>query len=364
MQALRKKFPVLQQCIYANTAASGLLSEDLMEWRQGHDLDYLIGGSEVKMKYLAKMPEIRDVIGKFFGCNPENVALVPNFTLGMNILLEGLAKNQNILLLKDDYPSLNWPFETRNFNRDYVAIDENLEERIHEKVSTGNFDVLALSMVQWINGIAVDQEFLKNLKKEFPNLLIIVDATQFCGTSTFDFQDSGIDVLGTSAYKWLLAGLGNGFFLMREEVKDRFNPKFIGNGSVLGDMSKRNEITLCRHLEPGHLDTLNFGSLRYALDFLDEIGMEHIQGQLEVLSAKAMEAFSDLGLLESAVMQRKKHSNIFNVSGDHQLYKRLRSKDVVCSERGGGIRLSFHFYNTEEEIDAIAQILASERPKL
>ncbi len=335
-----------------------------MEWRQGHDLDYLIGGSEVKMRYLAKMPEVRDVIGKFFGCNPENVALVPNFTLGLNILLEGLPKTQKVLLLKDDYPSLNWPFETREFNRDYVEIDENLEERIHEKVSSGDYDVLALSIVQWINGIAVDLEFLKNLKKEFPNLLIIVDGTQFCGTSSFDFQDSGIDVLGASAYKWLLAGLGNGFFLTREEVKDRFNPKFIGNGSVLGDMSKRNDITLCRHLEPGHLDTLNFGSLRFALDFLDEVGIEHIQAQLKRLSAKAKEEFSGLGLLETAVVQRKQHSNIFNISADHQLYKRLRSKDVVCSERGGGIRLSFHFYNTEQEVETIAQILASERPKL
>ena len=47
MQNLRKKFPVLNQCIYANTASAGLLSEDLMEWRQGHDLDFLIGGSEL-----------------------------------------------------------------------------------------------------------------------------------------------------------------------------------------------------------------------------------------------------------------------------------------------------------------------------
>ncbi len=42
MQNLRKKFPVLKQCIYANTPATGLLYEDLLEWRQEHDLDYLI----------------------------------------------------------------------------------------------------------------------------------------------------------------------------------------------------------------------------------------------------------------------------------------------------------------------------------
>ena len=90
MQHLRKKFPVLNQSIYANTASAGLLSEDLMEWRQGHDLDYLIGGSDMKNKGFAHMPEIKKTVGKFFHCKPENVALVPNFSLGFNLLLEGM----------------------------------------------------------------------------------------------------------------------------------------------------------------------------------------------------------------------------------------------------------------------------------
>ncbi len=48
MEQIRKQFPVLNHSIYANTAASGLLYEDLLEWRQGHDLDYLIDCSEMK----------------------------------------------------------------------------------------------------------------------------------------------------------------------------------------------------------------------------------------------------------------------------------------------------------------------------
>ncbi|WP_222983269.1 aminotransferase class V-fold PLP-dependent enzyme [Flagellimonas meishanensis] len=357
MQNLRKKFPVLNQCIYANTAATGLMSEDLMEWRQGHDLDYLIGGSEIKMKNFEEMPQIRKTIGNFFYCNADNVALVPNFSMGLNILLEGLDKNQRVLLLKGDYPSLNWPFESRNFTREYVEIDEQLEERIYDKVSGEQFDVLALSLVQWINGLKIDLEFLKKLKKDFPDLMIITDGTQFCGTEQFNFETSGIDVLGTSAYKWLLAGFGNGFFLVKDEVKERFNQKFTGYGSVAGDLSKKDNIHFCGHLQPGHLDSLNFGSLRFALDFLDEIGMEHIEAHLKRLSKKATEEFSSLGLLENDVIRRKHHSTIFNVRGDKAFYKRLRENEVVCSPRGGGIRLSFHFYNTEDEIKAIANII-------
>ncbi|WP_375323621.1 aminotransferase class V-fold PLP-dependent enzyme [Flagellimonas sp. GZD32] len=357
MQHLRKKFPVLNQSIYANTASAGLLSEDLMEWRQGHDLDYLIGGSDMKNKGFAHMPEIKKTVGKFFHCKPENVALVPNFSLGFNLLLEGMPKTKKVLLLNNDYPSVNWPFETRNFDRAYVDIDEQMEERIYEKVKTENVDVFVLSLVQWVNGVRIDFDFLKKLKNDFPNLMIIADGTQYCGMEPFNFEKSGIDILGASAYKWLLAGYGNGFFLVKDEIKDQFDLKGIGNGSVNNDASKRNSISFCKFLEPGHLDSFNFGSLEFALDFLDEIGQEHIQSQLQKLSKKGMETFSELGLLEPLINKRKQHSTIFSIKGDEKLFDKLVAENVVASLRGGGIRLSFHFYNTEEEIDVIGTLL-------
>ena len=79
MEHLRKKFPVLRQYLYANTAASGLLSEDLLEWRQEHELEYLIKGSLFTSKANARLEETRKVVGTFFNCRPSNVALVPCF---------------------------------------------------------------------------------------------------------------------------------------------------------------------------------------------------------------------------------------------------------------------------------------------
>jgi selenocysteine lyase/cysteine desulfurase len=173
----------------------------------------------------------------------------------------------------------------------------------------------------------------------------------------FDFEDSGIDILGASAYKWMLAGYGNGFYLVKEAVMDQFELRGIGNGSVDNDASKRNSITFCKYMEPGHLDSLNFGSLEFAVTFLDEIGQENVQAQLQKLSRHALQAFSELDLLEPAVVKRKQHSTIFSVKGDEQLFQKLTNENVVASLRGDGIRLSFHFYNTVEEIDVVATLL-------
>lgn len=357
MLKYRQSYPVLNHTIYANTAAYGLLGEELLEWRQNHDLDYLIGGSSMKNDSLGLISGARVMVGKFFSCKKDLVALVPNFSLGLNMLLEGLDSKEHILLLENDYPSVNWPFESRGFKISYAKIDEKLEENIIDKVKTNAISVLALSLVQWINGIRVNLDFLKTLKEEFPQLLIIADGTQFCGAFDIDFQNSGIDVLGASGYKWLLAGTGNGFMLFKDLAKSRFRIKTIGFNSANAVLAAKNTIPFNKYFEPGHLDSLNFGSLKHALELLNDIGMKEITVHNENLSARAIKGFSELGLLNSEVLHRQQHSTIFNIIGNDLLFNHLMEANVVCSRRGNGIRISFHYYNTLEDIDSILEII-------
>ena len=358
MENTKRHFPVCSQYIYVNTASAGLLNDKLMDWRQEHDLDYLIGGSNMKTKARFELiPKVRKTVAKFFGAKTENTALVPNFSLGLNMLLEGMEAEHSILLVQNDYPSVNWPFEYRKFNIEYAVLDENLENNILEKIKTDGISVLALSLVQWVNGIRIDLNFLKTLKRDFPELIIIADGTQFCGTTDFNFEDSGIDVLGASGYKWLLGGYGNGFFLFKDGMKNKFVLRTIGFNGADTDAKGRDDVRFAMHFEPGHLDTINFGSLAFSLDYLTSLGKGTIEKHLESLSEKAKREFTALELLEDAVVERTSHSTIFNIRGGDKIFQKLTENNVVCSQRGSGIRLSFHFYNTEKDIDAIVQLL-------
>ncbi|MGY8915235.1 MAG: aminotransferase class V-fold PLP-dependent enzyme [Flavobacteriales bacterium] len=359
MQKIIKQFPILSQYTYANTAASGLLYDDLLDWRQEHDLDFLIEGSIMKAKSQKLLGNTRKTVGQFFGCDPSNVALIPNFSIGLNLLLEGLAKEHKVLLIDGDYPSLNWPFENRGFEISTIVLDEHLEHNILQAVKTKGIAVLAVSLVQWLNGIKIDLKFLKTLKKDFPELIIIADGTQYCGTESFNFEESGIDVLGASGYKWLLAGYGNGFMLFKDGVENVFSPKALGFNSANIDLSAKDTISFNKHFEPGHLDTLNFGSLKFSLEFLSKIGMETIAAHLKTLSELAKNELTTLGLLEDAVVHRTNHSTIFNIKGGDKLFQHLTENDVLCAQRGGGIRLSFHVYNTEKDVQKIIKLLKS-----
>src|SRR5690606_40034077 len=98
--------------------------------------------------------------------------------------------------------------------------DAHLEERIESMVRSERPDVLVLSVVDYITGLKVDLDFIKQLKEQFPDLLIVGDATQYLGTEPFDFSTSGFDAVGASGYKWLLAGFSNGLLFLSNSMKE------------------------------------------------------------------------------------------------------------------------------------------------
>ncbi|PKA83328.1 selenocysteine lyase/cysteine desulfurase [Ulvibacter sp. MAR_2010_11] len=358
MEDLRKEFPVLSKYIYLNTASSGLISKSLVSWRQSHDIALHKDASVFRDLHKEHIKSIRRTAGRFFGAAENEIALLPNYSFGLNTLLEGLPKSNKVLLLNKDYPSINWPFEQRGFQLCYTDIDENLENNILQAVAEHQPDVFAFSIVQYLNGIKLDFDFLKQLKAYHPNLLLVADGTQYLGTEVFNFSESPIDVLGASCYKWLLAGYGNGVFMIKTEAQSKIHPSTIGFNSADAVFGNRDEIPFMKHFEPGHQDTLNYGSLEQAILNLEAIGMEDVSEKIATLSKKAKLRFTELGLLEDAVVKRSKHSNIFNIKGDSALFQKLKEQKIICSERDKGIRVSFHFYNTEADLETLCKILS------
>lgn len=352
MKNFKKQFPLLEQYTYLNTAASGLLSDDVLEFRQDHDLDFLVGGCLFREKRDELFLKTRKAVGSFFGCEANRVALTPNFSYGFNLLMEGMEASKKVLLLRNDYPSVNWAVESRQFKTCYADIDENLEENIAEVVAAEKPDIFAFSLVQYINGIKIDPVFLLKLKEQYPKLLLFADGTQYCGTEKFNFEASALDVLGASAYKWLNAGYGNAFFLFKEHMQEKIAAK----GLELKDLQGKNKPhkgSFIGKFEPGHLDTLNFGSLKTAIDLINKIGIQEIESRIKELAAIAKNELSELNLLEPSVANRKLHSSIFNIKGDEKLFQKLRSNRILCSMRGEGIRVSFNYFNSEADLEKL-----------
>lgn len=349
-------FPILNAYTYLNTANAGILSSPLQEWRNKHDADYLKTGSNLRINHSGLFTELRTNLSVLFQAKAENIYLVPNFSIGFNTILDGLEKNHLFLLLTEDYPSVNYPVDSRGFDCIKVPIGHDLEDNILAAIEKHKPSVFVFSIVQYISGLRLDPQFIKEIRANYPNLLLIGDGTQFCGASTFDFNASGLDAVISSGYKWMLGGYGNGFALLSDRLKDLLYQH--RKNSTLPDAPfLKGKDHLSMQFEPGHLDTLNFGSLNQSVLYLQSLGLENIEKMSQSICKLARAAFYERGLISQVICERKVQSTIMSLPLNNSTIEKLTSNNILFSNRGSGVRLSFHFYNTREDLDHLLDIL-------
>lgn len=349
-------FPILKNYTYLNTAYSGLLATETANWRRQHDEDFIEGGSIFRAENTQIMEELRNNLSSSFSVKIENTFLSPNFSTGFNAVLNGLKKNHRFLLLQEDYPSVSYPVTSSGFEFLEIPINTRLEQNILNAIEKFKPTVFAFSIVQYISGIKLQSDFIKRLKSNFPDLILIADGTQFLGTTVFNFEQSGLDVLIGSGYKWLLGGYGNGYIFLSDAAKNELyehrKSLTLPNAPFL---SGRDHLSLI--LEPGHLDSLNFGTLNQGLNYLNEIGLSTIEKTIQDLATKARIALHAKGLLADWMVERKEQSSIFSLPLDNVTVSRLNEEKILCSPRGAGTRISFHFYNTEADLNHLLAVL-------
>ena len=88
---IEAEFPILKTTTYLNTAASGLLSKSVLDFRKDHDEQFFKYGSKFKDYQSEMLSQTREAVGSFFTCEPNQIALVQNFSLGFNTFLEVLG---------------------------------------------------------------------------------------------------------------------------------------------------------------------------------------------------------------------------------------------------------------------------------
>lgn len=355
MNDLRKQFPALKNQLYLNTASSGLIHTGLYAWRNELEKDFLEYGAD----YMARKKIIehtRETVGSFFTAKPSEIALVPNFSFGLNTLIEGIPGKKKILLLAQDYPSLSWPIVMRDFDVQIIKTSNKIEAEIIKAIEIFKPDYFLFSVVQWLSGVKLASSFLTQLKSKYPKLILIADGTQYLGTEAFDFSTSAIDVIGGSGYKWMLSGFGNGFFLIKEHLQSKIYPKTIGFNSAQHFDSTPQETSFIKHFEPGHQAAISYGSLAQSLLWLSDNKKNKLTEHITTVASYAKQRFASLGLIEDYIVERE-HSSIFNLKLNNKAYHYLLKNKVNCSLRGGGVRVSFHFYNTKEEVNTLCDLI-------
>lgn len=350
-------FDIPDGLIYLNTPGNGLMPVSHRQWRRSWDSTFFDPLSDLRDQQLAFVRDLKSEMGSLFHCPVGNVYCIPNFSFGFNVLLEGLPKNTSFALLQDDYPSLNYPILSRGYSYETIRTnDGKLEENIRAVLGKSRIDVLVLSIVQYISGLKIDLSFIKELREDFPDIILIADATQYLGTEPFDFLDSGFDAVCGSGYKWMMAGFGNGYIMLSDRLKDLLYADAQQRSRPKESMWEHKSI-IDTFFEPGHQDLLSHGTMLQSILFFKEHGLSQVKEYIDSVVDYAYEALIERDLILPMVKDRLCRSGLINlqISPDH--YPLLLQEGIKCFPRGSGIRIGIHLYNSKEDIDYLIDVL-------
>jgi len=332
------------QKIYLDSAKAGPMYYELLDWRCEFEKKSLIEKSQIRNKHKDFVKKVEGKLADFFNVKNGDVFFTKSFSLGFHSLLSQIKRKPSFLVLEDDYPTISEAIIRNGFEIIYIKNNAFIERNIEDAVIKYKPNFIAISIVQWIDGLKIDIDFLKNLKKKYNQISIIADGTQFCGTTKFDFSKSPFDVLISSGYKWMLSGYGVAFILVK---KNFYTNKFLN--------SNYNELK--KSLDIGHYDILSIGSLAFSLDKL-KIIIEEIEKKLIDFSNLFKKELERIDMLDEKLKIRKSHSTIFNLKDlNGKLFKHLTDNKIICSKRGMGVRISFNFFNTKTEIKKLITVL-------
>jgi cysteine desulfurase / selenocysteine lyase len=180
---------------------------------------------------------------------------------------------------------------------------------------------------------------------------------------------SGIDALATAGHKWLGAGFGAGFCYVRKALVDARPPRAIGWMSGDDPFAFDN-----RHLRllPSHARTEMgcppFGAifaLGAAVDYLSGIGINQIAERVLALN---MYLTSRLGRESLDVLspggEHRSAETLVRLPEPRRATAYLLDRGVHVTEKPEGVRVSTHFYNSEEDVDACVAALVAYRERL
>ncbi|MCB9855067.1 MAG: aminotransferase class V-fold PLP-dependent enzyme [Phycisphaerales bacterium] len=368
--AVRQVMPVTRHHNYLNHAAVAPISGPAVEAMHRYAQE-ASEHSYARGRLYPEAKRVRQSAAKLLNCHPEEITFVQNTSQGLSYVANGLqwSRGESVVTTGVEFPANIYPW--MNLRHQGVVLKmvpedngriplERLIELIDERTR-----VLTVSSVQFGSGFRSDLAALGSACQE-RGVLFCVDAIQSLGCVPIDVRAMKIDFLSADGHKWLLGPEGAGIFYCRHELLGLLRP------SVVGWLGLKNAMDFskyqlefrddARRFDSGSYNLAGIWGLGASIDWMLQLGIDNIWERVRTLTDRLVAGVTEKGYRVVSSRTANETSGIVSfVSGthDHQRIVNHLAQEyrTIIATRHGRLRVSPHFYNTEEEIDQLVDHL-------
>ncbi|WP_316195173.1 MULTISPECIES: aminotransferase class V-fold PLP-dependent enzyme [unclassified Bradyrhizobium] len=368
--AVRRQFPVTDRFLYLDSAHQAPLASSVREAL----LEFYREGSEMagpKPVWLDRVEQVRARVAKFLNAAPAEIAFTKNTSEGMNIAANALplAAGDNVLLVEGDHPNNAYAFLNLRRKGIEVRFVPMTGETARADMFAPHIDdrtrAISLSHVTFHAGHRFDLASIGTFCTQ-RRLYFVVDAMQSTGALRLDVKAIQASIVGSGCHKGLLVPQGLGILYCNEGL-DELQPAYLAMSSLAhppGDYIARLDNMALKHgagrFEIGNLNLPDIHALDASLDIIEGIGVDAIEAHMYDLGDRLIERLDEQRIRlvgPRARADRAPHIYVLDLPADTWL-DYLASQQVRVSPERDGIRVSFGLFNTFEDVDRFAAIVA------
>ncbi|HYK47118.1 MAG TPA: aminotransferase class V-fold PLP-dependent enzyme [Parafilimonas sp.] len=379
---IRKDTVGCESIVHFNNAGSALMPRPVVEAITKYLTDEELGGGyEVAEKRWTELSKFYDHAAQLLKCNSRNIAYTTNATDSYNRALSAVHFKDGdvVLVTENDYPSNFIAFislqkrfginivRVKNTSAGEIDLDD-LERKIKQHAPR----LVSVTHVPTSSGLVQPINHIGKIVAKYDSLFL-VDACQSLGQIPVDAIRCGADFISGTLRKFLRGPRGAGILYVSDKaLAAGLEPLFIDlrGAQWIAENEYRPRPDAKRFEDWETSYALMMGSQR-ALEYLLSIGIENVEQRNEELNSRLREGLSQLGkrLLDKGKNQcsiitfsvdgrtetevrnffKEKRINIYTISKSSAIMDFLE-KGVEWV-----VRVSPHYYNTENEIDQFVE---------
>ena len=339
----------------------------------------LVGGYEAAEAAVGEMQATYDALALLLGAQRHQLALIENATRAWDMAFYGmpLARGDRILTCRSEYASNYLAYlqvsRRRGVRIDVIPDNEygELDPEAAARLMDRDVKLIAITHVPTNGGLVNPAEAIGRLARA-AGCYYLLDACQSVGQMPLDVGAIGCDFLSSTGRKFLRGPRGTGFLYASERALAEIEPPFIDGHAATWTAADTFELRGdARRFENWEFNWATRIALGVAARYAGALGLDAIWRRVQALAERlraqlsqlpgvelhdqgrtrcAIVSFACRGIDPGAVKAALARARI-NVSVTDAAWTRI---DMDNRGIPSLVRASVHYYNTEEEVDALA----------
>jgi kynureninase len=366
----RSEFPILDKTVYLISHSLGAMPKGTYERLHDYADAWATRGVRAWAEGWWEMPvSVGNEVAQIIGADPGTVVMHQNVSVCQSLVLscfEPTAQRNKIVYSELNFPSVMYVYEAHardgKLKIKIVESDDGITVPLERMLAAIDETTLLVpfSHVLFKSAFLQDAKAIIDRAHEV-GAMVVLDTYQSAGTIPFSVKELNTDFATGGSVKWLCGGPGAGYLYVRPDLQTKLEPKTTGwmahQEPFAFDANMRYADNIWRFLHGSPaIPALYAAQSGYRI--INEIGVDKIREKSMRQTSYLIELAEEAGFTVTSPKDVRQRAGTVTVAHEHAaaVAKELIRREFIIDYRpGAGIRISPHFYTTDNELELVIE---------